>query len=136
VKLLVMCTSIEVPCIREMFDIAASGIFCSAASRWCGYLHFPVACTVINMDIPYCMASVFHQVTHKYRNPFQILSSLFLRTPPPHIPQVEPDQTTSCACSLQRPAAGQPCASPTHWQMKRRGPPRSITIMQIIKVML
>jgi hypothetical protein len=52
-------------------------------------------------------------------------------------PQVEPDPTTSCACSLQQPEAGQLCASPTHclWKMKRRGPPRSITIMQIIKVM-
>jgi hypothetical protein len=51
-------------------------------------------------------------------------------------PQVESDQTTSRACSLQPPAAGQPCASPSHWQMKRRGPPRPITIPRIIKVML
>jgi hypothetical protein len=48
---------------------------------------------------------------------------------------VEPDQTKSCACSSQRPAAGRPCASPSHWQMKRRRPPRSITLPRIIKVM-
>jgi hypothetical protein len=59
----------------------------------------------INKGIQYCMASVF--LAYKNRNPFPIIFSLFLRNLPsiPSLPQVEPDQTTSCACSLQRPAA-------------------------------
>jgi hypothetical protein len=50
-------------------------------------------------------------------------------------PRAKPDWTTNCACSLQRPAASQPCASASHWTMKRGDPPRSITIPRIIKVM-
>jgi hypothetical protein len=40
------------------------------------------------------MALVF--LAYKYRNPFPILFSLFLRTCPPHVPPpVEPDQITA-----------------------------------------
>ena len=106
------------------------------ANWWCGNLHFPVDRLDINMDIPYCMTSVF--LAYRYRNLPPISFSPFLRTHPLHDPsRVEPDQTTCCVCSLQRPAASQRCASPSRWRMKRRGPPRSITLLpRIIKVML
>ena len=90
----------------------------------------------ITMSISYSMASLF--LAHKYCNPFPIfkLFSSIPRTRPPHIPpRVEPDHFSTRASSFQRTTAGQSCVSPSHWQMKRRSPLRSITIPQTVKVM-
>ena len=48
-----------------------------------GYLHLPVACMAINMDVLHCMVSV--SPAHKFRNKFPILFSQFFRARPPHL---------------------------------------------------
>jgi hypothetical protein len=89
-----------------------------------------------NKSIQFCMALAF--LAYKYCNPFPISFSPFLHTHPT-IPtgQTLPVRVTPAAvtCSLQRPVVSQRCASPSRWKMKRRGPPRSTTLLRIIKVM-
>ena len=65
-----------------------------ARQRWLEYLTFQSLEWLINMGIPYCMASLF--LAYKDRNPLPILFSLFLRTRHPHVPpRVVPDQATA-----------------------------------------